>query len=130
MMQKRTFLTCAVLLAILAGVAFAFDVSGNWSGTLSMGDNQLTLNYTFKQDGEKLTGTVQGPQGDPITLNDGKVQGEKLSFNITVPTQNGEMKIANEGTIKGDDEITLTSKMVGAPEGAPDMPAMTLKRAK
>jgi opacity protein-like surface antigen len=129
-MQKQNFLTCAVLIAILAGAVFAGDVSGNWSGTMSMGDNQFTLNYTFKQDGEKLSGTVQGPDGQPLTLNDGKIQGEKLSFSVTVPTPNGDMKIASEGTIKGSDEISLTSKMVGAPEGMPEMPAMTLKRAK
>ncbi len=126
----RNFLTCAVLIAILAGAMFAFDVSGSWSGTMAMGDNQVTLNYTFRQDGEKLSGTVQGPQGEPLALNEGKVQGDKLSFNITVQTPNGDMKISSEGTIKGDEEITLTSKMVGAPEGMPEMPPMTLKKAK
>ncbi len=129
-MQKYRLLTCAVLIAILAGALLASDISGNWAGTMSMGDNQFTLNYTFKQDGEKLSGTVQGPQGDPLTLNDGKVQGDKLSFSITVQTPNGDMKITSEGTIKGSDEITLTSKMVGAPEGMPEMPPMTLKRSK
>jgi opacity protein-like surface antigen len=129
-MQMRSLLTCAVLIVIAAGAILAADVSGNWSGTMSMGDNQFTLNYTFKQDGEKLTGSVQGPQGDPLTLNDGKVQGDKLSFNITVQTPNGDMKIASEGTIKGAEEITLTSKMVGAPEGMPEMPPMTLKKSK
>ncbi len=129
-MQMRCLLTCAVLIVIAAGAILAADISGNWSGTMSMGDNQFTLNYVFKQDGEKLTGSVQGPQGDPLTLNDGKVQGDKLSFNIVVQTPNGDMKINSEGTIKGADEITLTSKMVGAPEGMPEMPSMTLKKSK
>ncbi|HEY2014447.1 MAG TPA: hypothetical protein VGH38_13145 [Bryobacteraceae bacterium] len=117
------------LLAILAGAAFAADITGNWTGSMSMGDNQFTLNYSFKQDGAKLTGTVLGPQGDPLALNDGKIQGDKLSFNVKIEGPNGSFTIKNEGTIKGE-EITLTSKMEGGDFGGNEMPPMTLKRSK
>jgi hypothetical protein len=40
------------------GAALAADISGNWSGTMQMGDNPVALTFVFKQDGEKLTGTV------------------------------------------------------------------------
>ena len=116
----------AVLVAALAGAALAADITGTWTGSLSMGDNKIDLSYSFKQDGEKLTGTVTGPQGS-LPLNDGKVQGDKLSFNINVEGPNGSFKISNEGTIKGADEITLNSKMEGGPG---DFPPMTLKRSK
>lgn len=116
----------AALLVVVAGAALAADVTGNWTGSMTMGDNQFTLSYTFKQDGEKLTGSVLGPQGDPLTLNDGKVEGDKLSFNIQVQGPNGVMKISSEGAIKGD-EITLNTKMEGGPG---DLPPMTLKRSK
>lgn len=126
--MRKTLAVCAVLLAVLAGAAVAADITGNWTGSMSMGDNQFTLTYNFKQDGEKLTGTVTGPQGNPLTLNDGKVQGDKLTFFISFEGPNGTMKIVNEGTIKGE-EITLTTKMEGG-QGFPDMPPMTLKRSK
>ena len=128
-MQTRNFLTCAALLAILAGAMLAADISGNWTATMSMGDNQFNLSYSFKQDGEKLTGTVTGPQGDPLTLNDGKVQGDKVSFNVKVETPNGTFTVMNEGTIKGE-EITLVGKMQGGPGDGNGMPPITLKRAK
>jgi hypothetical protein len=107
---------------VLAG-----DVTGTWSGSMTMGDNQFTLTYKFKQDGEKLTGSVTGPGGNAIDLNEGKVAGDKITFFLKVETPNGTMKITNEGTVKGDDEISLTSTMEGGP-GA--MPAITLKRSK
>jgi len=116
----------AVLLAVVAGAALAADITGNWTGSMSMGDNQFTLSYTFKQDGETLTGTVTGPQGDPLPLQDGKVQGDKLSFYVQFEGPNGSMKISSEGAIKGE-EITLTTKMEGGPG---DMPPMTLKKSK
>lgn len=124
--MRKTFVVTAVLLAVVAGAALAADITGNWTGSMSMGDNQFTLSYTFKQDGEKLTGTVTGPQGDPLPLQDGKVQGDKLSFYVQFEGPNGTMKISNEGAIKGD-EITLTTKMEGGPG---DLPPMTLKKSK
>ena len=124
--MQKTIVVMAVLLAVVAGAALAADVTGNWTGSMSMGDNQFTLTYAFKQDGEKLTGTVTGPQGDPLALQDGKVQGEKLSFFVQLEGPNGTMKISSEGAIKGE-EITLTTKMEGGPG---DLPAITLKRSK
>jgi len=124
--MRKTFVVMAVLLAVVAGAALAADITGNWTGSMSMGDNQFTLSYTFKQDGETLTGTVTGPQGDPLPLQDGKVQGDKLSFYVQFEGPNGSMKISSEGAIKGE-EITLTTKMEGGPG---DLPPMTLKRSK
>lgn len=115
----------AVLL--FAGLALAGDVTGTWTGSMSMGDNQMTLTYNFKQDGEKLTGTVTGPGGNAIDLNEGKVAGDKISFFVKVDTPNGTLKIVNEGTLKGDNEITLKTTMEGGPG---EMPAITLKRSK
>ena len=91
-----------------------------------MGDNPFTLTYAFKQDGEKLTGTVTGPQGDPLPLNAGKVVGDKISFFVNVDMGGTPAKFSSEGTIKGD-EISLTTKS----EGGPDFgPPMVLKRVK
>ena len=93
---------------------------------MQMGDNPFTLTYAFKQDGEKLTGTVTGPQGDPLPLNEGKVVGDKVSFSVQVDMGGNPAKFSSEGVIKGD-EISLTTKT----EGGPDFgPPMTLKRAK
>ncbi len=122
-MQRRIFLACAVLMTVLAGAALAADITGNWTGST----DQFTLTFAFKQDGEKLTGTVTGPQGDPIAISDGKVQGDKLSFTVKIDMGGNSMKITHEGVIKGE-EITLSTKV----EGGQDFGAgpMTLKRQK
>ena len=73
-------------------------------------------------DGAKLTGTVQGPQGDPMDISNGKVDGDKFSFDVSF---NG-MTIKHECTLAGD-EIKMTTKA-----DDPNFPGgeMTLKRAK
>jgi hypothetical protein len=104
--------------------ALAADVTGNWSGQFAgpNGDG-MAITFSFKQDGAKVTGTVRGPQGEPIEISDGKIDGDKISFTVTV---NGQMVIKHEGTVSGD-EIKLTSK---TDQG--DFPGgeMTLKRTK
>ena len=72
-------------------------------------NGSFSLTYSFKQEGAKLTGTVTGPQGDPLTLEDGAVDAGKIHFVVNVP-MNGGMKIVNDGTIKADDEISLQAK--------------------
>jgi hypothetical protein len=124
-MTRRILFATAVLCAIFVAAALAADISGNWSGTMQMGDNPFTLTYAFKQDGEKLAGTVTGPQGDPLPLNDGKVVGDKVSFSVQVDMGGNPAKFASTGVIKGD-EISLTTKS----DGGPDFPPMVLKRAK
>jgi hypothetical protein len=125
-MTRRILFATAVLCAIFAGAALAADISGNWSGTMQMGDNPFTLTYAFKQDGEKVTGTVTGPQGQPLPLNDGKVVADKVSFFVQVDMGGNPAKFISQGIVKGD-EITLTTKI----EGGEDFgPPMVLKRVK
>jgi hypothetical protein len=119
----------ATLIALLcAGAALAADAAGKWTGQMKgpFGSDDFEISFTFKQDGAKLTGTVQGPEGDPIEISDGKVDGDKISFVVTIFNFNGGTKITHDGTISGD-EIRLNSKVEGG-----DFPAgsMTLKRVK
>lgn len=117
----------ALLLAFCASVsAFAADVTGKWSGQLTGPDgNAFPINYTFKQEGTKLTGTTEGP-GGTIQIADGKVEGDAITFSISFEGGQGSMKITNTGTIAGD-EITLKISMAGGPG---DFPPVKLTRSK
>jgi hypothetical protein len=127
-MKRKIPALAAVLVALLwAGAAWATDVSGTWTGQMAGPDGSggFEISFTFKQAGDKLTGTVQGPQGDPIEITDGKVDGDKISFVVKIEA-NGGMKITHDGAVSGD-EIKLNSKVEGGefPAGS-----MTLKRVK
>jgi hypothetical protein len=116
----------AVMMALTPTTAkAATDITGTWAGDMAGPDGGaggFHLSFTFKQDGDKLTGTVQGPQGDPIAITDGKIDGDKISFKVNV---NG-MTIIHDGTINAaGDEIKLGSKSDQGPSGE-----LTLKRTK
>lgn len=121
--MMRRVLLCAMAFAAFAGLLFAADVTGDWSGTMTFGDSQIPLTYTFKQEGSKLTGAVHGPGGD-LPLAEGKVEGDKVSFSVMVDMNGTPSKFVSEGTLKGE-EITLQTK-----GGNMDSAPMTLKRAK
>ncbi len=105
-MKKSTLVFSAILMACSTITALAADVSGAWTGQMG-GPNGggFQISFTFKQEGMKLTGSVAGPQGESVTITDGKVDGDKVAFNISF---NG-MTIKHEGTISGE-EMKLTSK--------------------
>ncbi len=117
----------------LAATALAADVTGKWTATMAGrggGGEGFTLTYNFKQDGTKLTGSIETPMGGPMEIKDGKVEGDRLTFTMSFEGPNGAMKMVNEGTIKGD-EITLTTKFEGGDfPGGGDRPPLVLKRAK
>jgi len=126
-MKKLLFSLCAVFFLALSAVsAHAADVTGKWTADMQMpgGGDAMQLQFVFAQDGATLTGSVQGPQGDAMTITDGKIDGDKISFKVSF---NG-MTISHEGTVNAaGDEIKLNSK-----SDSGDFPAMafTLKRVK
>jgi GH15 family glucan-1,4-alpha-glucosidase len=89
----------AVLALVFAGLAFAADVTGKWNATTQSPDGQqMQLVFNFKQDGEKLSGTVTGPPGD-LPISEGKVSGDSISFNVQI----NDMTIVHKGTVSGDE---------------------------
>jgi hypothetical protein len=122
-MKRSVMILCAAL-ALLAGAAFAADISGNWTAQINGPDgNSMNVAYAFKQDGAKLTGTVTGPGGD-LPIQEGTVEGDKMSFTLTFDGGNGQMKVVHQGVIKGD-EIATTITLNGQQFGGP----VTIKRA-
>jgi hypothetical protein len=127
-MRISTIILCAALAVLVSGTALAADITGKWTGQMAGPDGgSMSLTFNFKQDGTKLTGSAEGPGGDPLEIKDGKVEGDKISFTISFDAGGGAMKILHEGTVKTD-EITLNVKMEGGPDGGSSRP-LTLKRA-
>jgi len=116
--MKRIISIAAMLLLVMS-TAFAADVTGKWSGEMPGRNGAATATFMFKVDGDKLTGTMTGPQGE-APLQEGKVTGDKISFSTT----GANAKILYEGAVAGD-EIKMTRTREGG-----QAREFTLKRAK
>jgi hypothetical protein len=101
------------LMALFALAASAADISGNWKGTAEGPNGAIERTFTFKQDGAKLTGETVSQYTGKSTINDGKVEGDTISFSITAKFQDNEMKLTYKGKITGD-TIKLSSDFGGS----------------
>ena len=122
-MKRSMCIAAAVLVVLNATAMFAADVTGGWTGEVKGPNGEgFQLTFTFKQDGSKLTGTVTGPQSAPLDITNGKVDGNKILFDVSL---NGTT-IKHDGVVNGD-EIKLTSK-----SDDPNFPGaeLTLTRTK
>jgi hypothetical protein len=106
--MKRTL----VLFAMFALAAFAADINGNWKATAEGPNGTIERTFSFKVDGNKLTGETNSSMMGKSTINEGKVDGDNLSFWITINFQGEEMKVNYKGKVSGD-EIKLTSEFRG-----------------
>lgn len=126
-MKKLTLMIAGLL--ITAVVSLAAGIDGKWSmeGVANKnGKKSPTLTLNLKADGAKLTGQVEGMgrKGAGVSIQDGKVDGNKFSFTTTVTTKKGDQKVVWEGTVDGD-ALKGTRMRDGGKRGQP----FTAKRA-
>ena len=126
------FCVLALSFILVAGFAFGADIDGKWTGQYNAGMGEpMQMDFTFKADGAKLTGTAPGGgPGATIPLKDGKIDGNKVSFTVESTMGEGKLVFNYKGVLNGD-SLDLTFEMAGMPpmEGASPM-KFTLKRVK
>ena len=83
-----------------AAAADKTDVSGAWAFQVETPAGSGSPTFTFKQDGEKLTGQYKGAFGEaPLT---GSVKGNKIDFTLKVKVQEQDATINYAGTVEKD----------------------------
>lgn len=124
-MKLRTSLAVAALVLVFTLAARADSaVAGKWTAEVQGRNGSQTQTFTFKADGNNLTGSVSGGQNE-TPIADGKVNGDDISFSVTRQGRGGEMKSTYTGKISGD-EIKFTVKT----EGRDQTQEITAKRSK
>jgi hypothetical protein len=100
---------CSV--ALLGSIALAADVSGDWEAMVDIAGNAGTPTFTFKQDGDKLTGKYKGQFGEADLK--GAVKGDEIEFSF-------EIQAGAEAKYKGkleDGKLTGTCDYAGQADG-------------
>jgi len=111
LVRKTTYaLVFAFLFA--AAPAFAADVDGKWSGTISTPGGDFPAAFEFKADGTKLTGTSAGPDGMPVNIKDGKIEGDKITFVVSFDFGGMALDIAYSGVV-APAEMKMTADVLG-----------------
>jgi len=85
------------------------DISGAWSFQVDSSAGSGSPSFTFKQDGEKLTGQYKGAFGEaPLS---GTLKGNKVDFVIKIEAQGQQMTITYTGTVEKDGSMKGTAEL-------------------
>ena len=102
-----------LVLILVAGFAFAAPIDGKWVGEIQGMDGSPTkISYTFKADGDKLTGTTSSPDGKEMAIKDGKINGDNISFSVSFDMGGQEIKLEYKGVVSPG-QIKLSFDMMG-----------------
>ena len=95
------------LLLLLGGyTAFAQNaIDGNWKGTRETPNGTFEVTYTFKVEGNVVTGTWKTQFGE-AKLEDGKIDGKKFSYTISF----NEIKISSTAELINENEILVKNE--------------------
>jgi len=125
-MRYRAILTTVFSMILLAAATLAVDVSGKWTASMPGRDgNTREVTYTFKADGDTLTGTATGMGGREMPISEGKVSGDEISFKTKIERNGNTMVMNYKGKVSGG-EIRFTVQR----EGGDQSREFTAKRAQ
>ena len=131
-MKPRTLFLSSLLLVALCVTALAADFNGAWTAAIDTQIGVQNYTYTFKVEGEKLTGKCKSQYGE-TEITEGVVKGDDITFVENLVYEGMPLRIVYKGKISGD-EIKFTRSTEGGAAGAPAAGGapteITAKRAK
>ena len=119
---------CALLLTLSCS---AGGINGKWIADLPGRDGQTRQQtFNFKAEGNKLTGTISGRQGE-TPISDGEINGDDISFSVTQNFRGNEVKVLYKGRLAGKEIKFTRSREGGNADGGENQPPLefTAKKA-
>jgi len=77
-------------------------IDGNWKGSRETPNGTFEVNYTFKVEGNAVTGTWK-TQFVEAKLEDGKIEGKKFSYSISF----NDVKLSSTAELINENEILV-----------------------
>jgi opacity protein-like surface antigen len=105
-MNFKKWSIASVLILIIAAAAVAADFNGTWTAAIDTQIGVQNYTYTFKVEGEKLTGKTKSQYGES-EITGGVVKGDDITFVENLNYEGMPLKITYKGKISGD-EIKFT----------------------
>jgi hypothetical protein len=107
-MTKGKILRSMLMMAATASLAFGADVTGTWTASFETQVGVQKYTYTFKVDGNKLTGKAKSELAmTESDIAEGTVNGDDISFVENLTYQDMPLRIVYKGKLAGD-EIKFT----------------------
>ena len=109
-MKSSRLLAIGLLLLGVTRV-FAADISGTWKASFDTAIGQQNYTYEFVVKGPTMTGKIQSDMGGTSEIQQGKVDGDKVSFVEIFKFEGNEIQITYTGQVASNDEIKFTRQV-------------------
>lgn len=88
------------LLGCLTSLLWAADVTGKWTAESENGPAWV---FNLRSDSGKVTGTMQGNDGKDRSIDEGKLEGDDISFSVESEWQGNAITLVFKGKVSGDE---------------------------
>jgi hypothetical protein len=107
-------LLSGLVLLVMCVTAYAADVDGTWTGTVQGPMGDFPVSFTFKADGTKLTGSTLGFDGMPVPIEDGRIDGNTITFTVTFDFGGMPFMLSYKGVVSPE-QIKMSGDAFGMP---------------
>src|SRR5258708_31487307 len=103
----RRLVVAAIVLAFAVPAAMARaddkpNPTGTWKWTVNFGGQDREMTLKLKLNGDKLTGSMPGRDGQETAIEDGKYKDGEVSFQVTRERQGNKFTIKYTGKVSWD----------------------------
>jgi len=77
-------------------------VNGNWEVIIKTPFGKMEIIITLVANGSELTGKINNKQNKDVPIQDGKIDGNEISFSASIKTPLGATDIKVVATVDGD----------------------------
>jgi hypothetical protein len=112
MFRKKAVIWAVLSLALMVSL-YAADPTGKWTAEFDTQIGVQKYTYELKAEGTQLTGKAIGKRGDQeeaVVIQDGKINGDEISFVEMLKFGDQELRIEYKGKVSGD-EIKFTRRV-------------------
>lgn len=113
-MRIAALLLIASLAALAALPAQAADLTGGWTATIATASRASEYTYAFRQNGSRIFGTIQSPNG-VVAISNGYVNHRTITFDENVTVQGRRAVFEYTGELVSDTQIRFSRRAVGTP---------------
>lgn len=99
---SRYFSALASVTALSAGLLFAGDPAGDWKASVDVNGNDVPLTFHLKVKDASVTGAIEGMPTTPADIQNGKLEGDNITFTAVTDYEGNSVKLIYKGKIDGD----------------------------
>ena len=123
--MKIRFALAAALVVVALILVHAADVTGKWSATFETQVGQQVYTFDFVVKGTTLTGDIKGNLLGESKVENGKVDGQKITFAENGSFMGMPLHLEYVGEMTSADEIKFTRNIEGV--GSEELVAKRVK---